>query len=189
MKIDVVLWANDVQKTLATIDFKEAAESALPPSSAPLPLSPSFSLSQAADVVFMALCMWREAGGESDDCKAGVGYCIMNRFRHPGWWGDSILAVIFKKWQFSSMTDPHCPILTKWPLPSDRSWRACLDIAEGVIKGSIPNPVLGADSFFDISIPDPNWATADTFVKQIGRMKFYNVDHDHEEAAVRQPQP
>ena len=131
---------------------------------------------QAADMVFMALVIWREARGECRECKEAVAGCILNRANSPGWWGRGIMGVMFKPWQFSSVTDPKDRQLTTWPSPVDPSWLECLDIADQAVSGKLVHPAPGADSYFDISIPDPIWATDKTFVRQIGRIKFYNTD-------------
>ena len=111
--------------------------------------------------------------------KIAVGYSIMNRVHSPKWWGTNILEVLFKKLQYSSVTDPRDKQLTTWPRKS-ALWNECKTIAQDVISGKMDNPVLGADSYHDISIPDPYWAKKGMFVRQIGRLKFYNVDSDYE---------
>jgi len=132
------------------------------------------------DVVFLALVVWREARGESIECQTAVAYSIMNRVERPSWWGKNICDVLFKKWQYSSMTAPTDPQLAKWPKTEEVSWQQCFEISKEVLSGYTENPVPGADSYFDISIPDPVWATPDKFVAQIGRIKFYNIDMDVE---------
>ncbi len=135
-----------------------------------------------ADRAFLALTIWREARGELYEARVGVAMVILNRVLRPSWWGRDVQSVIFKKWQFSSLTDPGDPQLTKWPLTADPSWIDCLEIACSAIDGSLVNPVPGADSYFDISIPAPAWALPESFVGQLGRIKFYDLDHDVEAA-------
>lgn len=132
------------------------------------------------NTVFLALCIWREARGESIECQCAVAFSIMNRVDRPSWWGNDVMSVIFKKWQYSSMTAPKDIQLTTWPSMEDSVWPQCYDVAQGVLLKTKVNPVPGADSYFDISIPNPKWATDDKFVKQIGRIKFYNLDMDIE---------
>jgi spore germination cell wall hydrolase CwlJ-like protein len=141
-------------------------------------------LQEAANLVFMALCVWREARGENAQCKEAVAFSILNRVNRPSWWGKNIMEVVFKKWQYSSMTDPKDRQLTTWPKAEDIPWRECLIITDGVISGLLPNPAPGADSYYDISIPPPYWATPATFVAQIGRIRFYNLDRDIEVSQV-----
>lgn len=135
---------------------------------------------EAADRTFLALCLWREARGESVAGKIGVAMAIMNRVQRPSWWGKNVCEVLFKKWQFSSLTDPNDRQLTTWPLANDLSWQSCLDVAWLVLDGSVTNPVPGADSYFDVSIPAPKWTITARFVAQIGKIMFYDVDHDVE---------
>jgi len=122
--------------------------------------------------------MWREVRGESRECKIGVGYSIMNRVERPSWWGKNLMGVIKARLQYSSMTYPKDPQLTTWPAQEDVSWQECFRAASDVMGKQVDNPAPHADSYFDISIPNPVWATDDKFVAQIGRIKFYNVDMD-----------
>lgn len=141
------------------------------------------TLQAQADLAFLALTVWREARGESFPCQLGVAHAVLNRVARPKWWGNDIMSVIFKKWQFSSLTDPHDPQLTTWPRSDALPWQQCLKAAATALDGSIVNPVPGADSYFDVSIPAPVWAVPQAFVAQIGRIKFYNLDNDYEKEA------
>jgi len=132
------------------------------------------------DTVFLALVVWREARGESVECQTAVAYSIMNRVERPSWWGKDVQSVITKKWQYSSMTAPQDPQLSTWPKSESLSWQECFRATVNVLNEDVKNPVPHADSYFDISIPNPVWATDDKFVKQIGRIKFYNIDMDVE---------
>jgi len=137
-----------------------------------------------ADRVFLALTVWREARGESRLGKIAVACSIMNRVNRPSWWGNDVLSVLFRKWQYSSLTDPRDRQLTLWPDRRTSDWQECLQVACAVLDGEIvDNPVPGADSYHDISIPAPKWATPAMFVGQIGRLRFFNVDGDHPESA------
>ena len=91
-----------------------------------------------------------------------------------------MLSVIFKKWQYSSMTDPKDKQLTTWPPKYAVDWIECLQAASNAVDGIMENPVPGADGYYDISISPPKWATPETFVKQIGKLRFYNLDRDFE---------
>ena len=132
-----------------------------------------------SDKVFLALVVWREARGESMTGQTAVAMSILNRVHKPCWWGVDVMSVVFKKWQYSSMTAPKDLQLTTWP-QNDYSWKQCLQISSDAIMGLTPNPAPGADSYFDDSITAPKWATPDKFVCKIGRLNFYNIDMDHE---------
>lgn len=138
------------------------------------------TLSEMAALVFLALVIWREARGQSSECQTAVAYSILNRVARPSWWGGSVQSVIFKRLQYSSMTYKNDPQLTTWPAEKDPSWIQCLQIASEVLGGVVENPVPGADSYHDISIAPPKWAHPRVFVRQIGRIRFYNVDQDIE---------
>ena len=137
------------------------------------------------EMVFLALTIWREARGESEECQRAVAYSILNRVARPSWWGKDICSVVFKRLQYSSLTYKRDPQLTTWPeKEDDPAWMQCVNVANEAIGGVGVNPVPHADSYFDVSIPAPKWATAETFVGQVGRIRFYNTDHDHEQVVA-----
>jgi len=138
------------------------------------------AIQKEADLIFLALVVWRESRGETNEVRSGVAYSILNRVKRPSWWGNDVMSVVFKKWQYSSMTDPHDAQLVVWPQANDVSWQQCMDVASGVINGTIVNLVNGADSYYDISIPAPKWASPETFVTQLGKIRFYDLDKDVE---------
>jgi spore germination cell wall hydrolase CwlJ-like protein len=143
------------------------------------------SLQRMSDVTLLALVLWREARGESRDAKVAVAHSIRNRVERPSWWGKTLLEVLFKKWQYSSVTDPNDPQRITWPSPLDASWWECMGIARDVLAGALPNPVPGADSYYDLSIPAPKWADPKAFIARIGNLRFYDLDHDHELAVLQ----
>ena len=132
-----------------------------------------------SEVVFLALVIWRESRGEGLVGQVAVACSILNRVARPSWWGKTVMEVLFKRLQYSSMTDKRDAQLVVWP-GNDSIWKQCVTVAKNALEGKLPNPVPGADSYYDISIPAPNWATPETFVKQVGRIRFHNLDHDVE---------
>jgi spore germination cell wall hydrolase CwlJ-like protein len=136
------------------------------------------------DTYLLALVCWREARGEPADGQVALCYSIMNRVRNPSWWGDSVASVVWKKWQYSSMTDPNDPQHRPEPRPDDprgwAQWLQCLDIAIQVYNKEVHNPAPGADSYFADSIPPPKWADPKKLVVKIGHHSFYDLGADHE---------
>ena len=128
--------------------------------------------------VLLALTDWREARGESYDCRLAVACCVRNRVQNPKWWGNDYVSCLIKRWQFSSMSDPNDRQLTTWPAATDHIFEECLGIASAVIDNQLKHPMPGADSYYDVSIMPPKWATTDKKVGQIGRIIFYNIDGD-----------
>ena len=133
------------------------------------------SFQDDADRTFLALCIWREARGESYDAKCGVGYSILNRMKSSTWSGTTVMGVIFQRLQYSSLTHSEDPQLVNWPQDNHPHWEECLRIADGVLAGSIESPVGKADSYHDTSIKPPAWAKQTAFVKRIGRLLFYRL--------------
>ena len=123
--------------------------------------------------VLMALCIWREARGESADAQRGVAWVIRNRSRDPERrWPTSTVAVILQPYQFSGFNHAD-PNSTKFPGASEASWVACCDAADS----TLPDPVSGAQYYH--SYPDdrpdlwPAWTREFTLVATIGNLKFY----------------
>lgn len=129
---------------------------------------------------FLALTVYREASGEPYQVKLGIAYSVLDRVARPTWWGHTICQVVFKKAQYSSMTIKGDPNLVRWPVEPDAAFEDCMKAVDAAISESEPNPCIGADSYFDISIPAPNWATPDKFVVKLGKVRFFDTDFDHE---------
>lgn len=146
------------------------------------------SLQSDADRTFLGLTIWREASNQPRAAKVAIGYCIKNRVSHPKWWGSDVMSVVFKKWQFSSLTAPGDPNLDRWPSRIDPSWIESLAVAESVLAADLlaANPVKGADSYYDSSIAPPAWTMGARFVGEIGALKFYDVGRDFERDAAKQ---
>ena len=125
------------------------------------------------DVVFLALALWREARGESVECRKAIAAVVMARANAPGWWGRGVMGVLFQKWQFSSLTDPKDAQLTFWPKEDDKQWLECMTIAEDAVGHRLNS--IKADHYHDVSIKPPKWADESKFVKQIDRVRFYNL--------------
>lgn len=147
------------------------------------------SLLSAWELCLLALMIWREARGESHECKIAVAHTVKNRIDHPGWWGKTYAEVIGKKWQYSSLTDPNDKQLTTWPKADDAAFEECLQISQLVVNGTYNSPLKGIDSYYDDSLQGdlkPKWAKEhpERFVGKIGRLNFYNMDCDIEEPHV-----
>ena len=139
---------------------------------------------RTSDLFILALVVWREARGEEVNVQRAVAFSVLNRVRKPSWWGKDIMSVCTKKWQYSSMTDPKDRQLTTWPSSTDPSWEISMKAAWDAMNDAVPNPIPGADSYYDISIPAPKWADDKSFVAQLGRIRFHNLDHDFEAATT-----
>lgn len=134
------------------------------------------------DVQHMALCAWREARGEGRLGIRAVCHVIMNRVRRPSWWGTNVEEVVYRKWQFSSMTDPKDPQTRLYPSPLDKGgwilYETCVEEAWQAYIGSTLHPAPGADHYYATYIATPKWADEKRFVKQIGNHRFYDLDRE-----------
>ena len=96
-------------------------------------------LTQYYEDFLLALCLWREARGESFEAKLAVRHVIMNRAADPRW-PDDYAGVILQPKQFSSFSagDPNA---VKFPALGDPSWIQCCHVA---MVASIEDPTKGA---------------------------------------------
>jgi len=120
-------------------------------------------LAREASAFMLALVGWREARGEVLPVRIAVMYSVLNRVERPAWWGRSVLEVVGKLWQYSALTAPGDPNLIKWPRHDDAVWWATFHSAYDVLEYRVANPMPGADSYHDVSIPQPGWAGAARF--------------------------
>lgn len=132
----------------------------------------TYSLTEIYPLQLLALCVWREARGETQDAKRGVAWAIRNRVQHPSWWGIDWVSVILKPKQFSSFNHDD-PNATKFPTLADTSWAASLAAAAEAFDGTGPDPVAGADHYYDDSIAKPAWAEGKTLTTKLGKLNFY----------------
>jgi spore germination cell wall hydrolase CwlJ-like protein len=125
--------------------------------------------------ILAALCVWREARGESSDAKLGVAWVLRNRAERPTWWGTDLVLCILKPFQFSSFNhgDPNS---YRFPTETDNSWQASLDAVDAMLV-SQTDPTRKATSYFDRSLDfdPPKWATDGSNVKtvELGALRFY----------------
>lgn len=142
-------------------------------------------LSAQADLTFLALCVWREGRSTSLRCQQAIAHSILNRVQRPKWWGTDICSVIFKRFQYSSLTYTKDPQLTTWPtISSSPDWQRALSVASEVLSGIVEHPMPGADSYYDDSIIAPSWTKKARCCGLIGRMRFYDVDYDYELSTI-----
>lgn len=132
----------------------------------------NFTESDLYPCFLLALVVWREARGEPVPGKLAVAWSIRNRVQHPSWWGQDWVTVILKPWQYSSF-NPTDPNAVKWPSETDSAWQACLDVATQVYAGQGTDPTSGAHSYYDDSIPPPEWTKAMTATVKVGALNFF----------------
>jgi spore germination cell wall hydrolase CwlJ-like protein len=132
-------------------------------------------------IVFLALCIWREARGEMIPTKQGIAWVVKNRVDQE--WGrqKTFQDVVTAPWQFSGMSAIGDPNLVKYPKSYDQTWKDSLEIARTIIplKGmdtSRQDPTKGAVFYHDISISGPpkGWGNVEETYRS-GRIIFYKL--------------
>lgn len=120
------------------------------------------------DLVLLAICIWGEARGESEDGKAAVAHVVLNRWKKQSWYGETINDVILKPYQFSFFNKPVDLSVIK----NDLTWESCVFAAWEAILGISTDPTHGATHYCRWDCW-PAWRKNLKFTCQIGQHVFY----------------
>lgn len=133
----------------------------------------------------MARTVWAESRGEPLSGQIAVAWVILNRARDPGpdWWGDDIVAVCQRPWQFScwNKTDPNRPRMLALTL-SNRNFQVAQAASLLASSGMAPDPTGGATHYHTTARPKwlaadkpwpPEWAQVMDYTITIGAHRFY----------------
>lgn len=130
-------------------------------------------VAQLTNTFMLALCVYREARNQSPEAARGVAAVVMNRTKHPGWWGQDVFSVVTKPYQFSSFNHAD-PNVTVFGAPADHIWQECMNIAAEAIGGSLVDPTGGATLYYsDPCNPKPTWALRYKELCVIGAFHFF----------------
>ena len=136
-----------------------------------MPLRPEFL---ADEKQLLALCLWREARGESLEAQHAVAAVILNRTRDPKRrWPKTIRSVILQPWQFSSFNSNDVNS-SKYPGPGDNSWLSCCTAAAAALRPASLDPTRGANHYHDRSVL-PKWSNPKALTTSIGAFRFYRL--------------
>ena len=131
---------------------------------------------EAYEFGLLPLAIWREARNQGYQGMLAVAWSIKNRVIKPCWWGVSFPTVILKKWQYSSFNwnDPND---VQFPKGNEPDWQDALRAATDVFTNSVPDPTMGADSYFDKSLDSnpPDWSKTAVHTCDIGAFHFYRT--------------
>ncbi|MGC2855987.1 cell wall hydrolase [Novispirillum sp. DQ9] len=128
----------------------------------------------------LARTLYGEARGESLAGKEAVACVILNRVARAQarggshWWGRDVAGVCLKPWQFScwNATDPNRDKLLS-VTESDRAFRACLDVADRALAGTLADSTRGATHYHTRTVT-PAWSRGRTPCAEVGAHVFYN---------------
>ena len=124
------------------------------------------------DAHLLALCIYREARGESFLGKRGVGCTVRNRVNAQSYFGHTYDQVILRPYQFSSFNsnDPNAGV---WPIDGEPVWMECLVEANNVL-GGIDDVSNGALFYFSPPLTAPPHAWGPVIATaHIGNLNFY----------------
>ena len=149
--------------------------------------NPALSAENQDVTVLMAMNIYAEARGESDEGKSAVGQVVYNRVnarksngRAVTWWGSSISGVITKSKQFSWLNNRSSKEYKAAVNPTETAmWEKSYEIAKMTLAGGgIANLTnkngYVADSYCANS---PSWATDNKLITKIGHHKFYTQEN------------
>jgi len=116
-----------------------------------------------------AKTVWAEARGETREGRIAVCHVMHRRETDSLLWND-----ILDPWQFSCYNygDPNFSQMMTVGI-NDRIFQECIEIAFGVIHGTIPDPTGGANHYFNGRLVRPQWANSMTRTAKIGWHEFY----------------
>ncbi|MGL5879315.1 MAG: cell wall hydrolase, partial [Xenococcaceae cyanobacterium] len=102
---------------------------------------------------------------------------IQNRATRGGWWGDDVIEVCLKPYQFScwNKNDPNRNKIEILNAKNNPLFQKCINIASDVLKGKIPDPTKGANHYHADSIKVPHWVNPDKVTVAIDNHRFYKL--------------
>lgn len=138
-------------------------------------------------VDILARTAWGENRGGGEIGMQSVMNSVLNRVRHGGWWGNTIVGVCQHPWQYSCWnadSDPNSDYQAMLAVTADdTNFAIALALAGRAIMGTLPDITEGADSYYAVSIPPPNWVTGIAsenippaqFTVEIAGQRFYKT--------------
>lgn len=137
---------------------------------------PLLMLRDPADI--LARTIYGEARGELIKGKEAIAAVVLNRVKRARardcWWGNTVVEVCLKPWQFScwNASDPNrLKVMTVGP--ANKVFRACRRVARRALQGRLKDPTGGATHYHAAGHAPP-WARGRTPSAAIGRHQFYN---------------
>lgn len=118
----------------------------------------------------LALCVYREARGESQLGKLLVAQTIENRVIDKRW-PDTYIGVITQPLQFSAFNKAD-PNVTVFPKEDETVWMDCVAVADAVIAA--PTPFTFANHYHVKGL-NPPWADDRRIVATEGQHVFYQL--------------
>lgn len=132
----------------------------------------------------LARTIWGEDRSGTVPGMSAVANVIMNRVAHGGWWGNTVITVCLRPWQFSSWN----PLIQGQPMNANYEammeaglqtpgFQDALAIAGLAISGKLQDATDGADSYYEPAsvISPPAWAEKAIFTVEIAGQRYYRT--------------
>lgn len=114
----------------------------------------------------LARTIYGEARGEGRQGMHAVANVIINRTLVGGWWGDDVISVALKPWQFSAWNenDPNRAVIADLEPGDNPTFDVAYEIAWAALNGNLPDITGGATHYHTHAVSpawrDPNKVTA-----------------------------
>ena len=133
-----------------------------------------YFVSRSKSIDAMARTMWGEARGEGVEGMRAVGHVINNRASIGGWWGNTILEVVFKPWQFSAWNknDPNLELMNQVD-ETDPVFAVAKQLATNIVDGVDQEDPTGGATHYHTTAVSPTWSNTGTVTHQHGNHIFY----------------
>lgn len=118
----------------------------------------------------LALCVWREARGETPRGRRLVAQVIANRVGDKRW-PNTVEGVILQPMQFSSF-NKNDPNATMFPIETDASWPDCVAASDEALAAVVP--FTDANHYHVVGL-DPAWRDVTKVVATEGHHIFYRL--------------
>ena len=130
--------------------------------------------------ILLARVVYGEVGGASKLAKIAVAWSIRNRLedsRHR--WGNNYYEVILQEKQYDSFWNKETYQKVRIPPVENnlekKAWKDSCEAARQVINNEIEDPTNGANHFYSIYIPKPDWADEEKFTFSVDNLRFYKL--------------
>ena len=119
-------------------------------------------------IIWLAICLYHEARGESVDGQIAVAHVIMNRVEKDG---KSVKDIVLKPWQFSWANNGARP-----PIADYKAFAECWSSAVECLKQRLEGETFQhADHYFADYIKVPSWAKKMKHIATVGKHLFYKA--------------
>lgn len=122
----------------------------------------------------LARTLWAEARGEGRRGMEAVACVVQNRVAQGGWWGNDIVSVCRKPWQFSCWNPGTRSLEQLLKVdPSDPHFALAREVAASSVDGKLLDFTRGARHYHTIDV-QPAWARGRSPCFTLGRHIFFN---------------